>query len=71
MHAGKIVKRLLGECLSGLHAKQSASVLAAVTAVLRGGALSLSQLARSLESLRSPCVIANLSANLRVRLQWH
>lgn len=50
MHAGKIVKRILGGCLSGLHAKQSVSILAAVTSVLRGGNLTLSQLARSLES---------------------
>lgn len=50
MHAGKIVKRLLEGCLTGLHAKQSASVLAAVTAILRGGGLSLSHLARTLES---------------------
>lgn len=50
MHAGKIVKRMLAGYVSGLHAKQSASVLAAVTSVLRGGRLSLSQLARSLES---------------------
>lgn len=50
MHAGTIVKRMLDGCVSGLHAKQSASILAAVTAVLRGGRLSLSQLARSLES---------------------
>lgn len=50
MHAGAIVERMLEGCLSGLHAKQSASILAAVTAVLRGGILSLSHLARSLES---------------------
>lgn len=50
MHARKIVERLVGGCLIGMHAKRSASILAAVTAVLRGGNLSLSQLARSLES---------------------
>jgi hypothetical protein len=58
MHAEKIVKRMLEGCVSGLHAKQSASILAAVTSVLRGGNLSLSQL-RVRWNLRSPCATAS------------
>lgn len=50
MHAGTLVKRLIEGRLEDLHAKSVASVLAAVTAVLRGGHLTLSQLARTLEN---------------------
>jgi hypothetical protein len=41
---------MLGDCLSGLHAKLAEAVNAAVDGVLRKGHLSLSQLARSLAS---------------------
>jgi len=50
MHAKGIVNRLLGSCLSGLHAKRAASISAAVWSALDGGRLSLSQLARSVSS---------------------
>ena len=49
MHAKKIVDELLGSCLSRLHAKLAIAVKAAVSGVLQGGVLSLSQLARELE----------------------
>lgn len=50
MHARKIVDEMLYDCLSSLHAKLAESVKAAVCGALRGGRLSLSQLARSVES---------------------
>ena len=50
MHAKKIVDELLGSCLSRLHAKLAIAVKAAVCGVLQGGVLSLSHLARELES---------------------
>lgn len=50
MHAKKIVDEALGSCLSSLHAKLAVTVKAAVCGVLQGGKLSLSRLARSLES---------------------
>ena len=50
MYARKIVGGMLGDCLSGLHAKLAEAVNAAVDGVLRKGCLSLSQLARSLAS---------------------
>ena len=50
MYARKIVGGMLGDCLSGLHAKLAEAVNAAVDGVLRKGHLSLSQLARSLAS---------------------
>jgi len=50
MHARKIVDGLLGDCLSCLHAKQVEAVKAAVCGALEGGRLSLSQLARSIDS---------------------
>lgn len=50
MHAKKIVDRMLYGCLSSLHVKLSEAVKAAVCGALRGGRLSLSQLARSVES---------------------
>ena len=50
MHAKKIVDEALGNCLSSLHAKLAVTVKAAVCGVLQGGKLSLSRLARSLES---------------------
>lgn len=50
MYAKKIVGGMLGDCLSGLHAKLAEAVNAAVDGVLRKGHLSLSQLARSLAS---------------------
>lgn len=50
MHTGKIVEGMLGNCLSSLHARLAEAVKAAVGGALRGGRLSLSQLARSVES---------------------
>lgn len=50
MHARKIVDEMLCGCLSSLHAKLAEAVKAAVCGALRGGRLSLSQLARSVES---------------------
>ncbi len=51
MHAGKIVDGVVGDCLSSLHATLAEAVKAAVVGALRGGRLSLSQLARSVESV--------------------
>ena len=48
MHASRIVEEMLSGCLSSLHARLAESVKAAVGGALRGGLLSLSQLARSL-----------------------
>lgn len=48
MHASRIVEGMLSGCLSSLHASLAESVRAAVGGVLRGGRLSLSQIARSL-----------------------
>jgi len=45
MHAKLIVARVLNPCLRGLHAKRGAALQRAVTAVLLGGALSLSSIA--------------------------
>ncbi|MFZ3019420.1 MAG: hypothetical protein WA056_13295 [Gallionella sp.] len=50
MHAKGIVDAMLGNCLSSLHAKLGESVKAAVCGALVGGRLSLSQLARSVDS---------------------
>lgn len=50
MHARKIVDGMLCGCLSSLHAKLAEAVKAALCGALRGGRLSLSQLARSVES---------------------
>lgn len=50
MHALKIVEGMLCGCLSSLHARLAESVKAAVFGAMRGGRLSLSQLARSVES---------------------
>src|SRR3990167_9182899 len=50
MHAKKIVDEMLKDCLLCLHAKQAEGVKAAVCGALGGGRLSLSQLARSVES---------------------
>ena len=50
MYARKVIKGLLGDCLSSLHVKLAEAVNAAVGGVLSGGHLSLSQLARSLKS---------------------
>lgn len=50
MHARKIVDEMLSHCLSGLHAKLAEAVKAAVCGALTGGRLSLSQLARSVDS---------------------
>lgn len=50
MHAKKIVDEMLSSTLSNLHAKLAEAVKVAVCGALRGGRLSLSQLARSLES---------------------
>lgn len=51
MYARKVIKGLLGDCLSSLHVKLAESVNAAVGSALSGGHLSLSQLARSVKSL--------------------
>lgn len=48
MHAGTIVKRMLGNCLSSLHEKQAEALRAGVVAAVEGGALSLSQLAQQI-----------------------
>lgn len=50
MHARKIVDEMLSVCLSKLHAKLAEAVKATVCGALRGGRLSLSQLARSVVS---------------------
>jgi hypothetical protein len=50
MHAKGIVDAMLGNCLSSLHAKLAESVKTAVCSALVGGRLSLSQLARSVDS---------------------
>jgi hypothetical protein len=50
MHARKIVDGMLGDCLGSLHAKLAEALKAAVLSAIRGGRLSLSQLARSVES---------------------
>lgn len=50
MHARKIVDGMLQDCLSGLHVKLAEALKAAVGAALRGGRLSLSQLARAMVS---------------------
>lgn len=53
MDAGKMVDGMLGNCLSSLHAKLAEAVKVAVGGALRGGRLSLSQLARSVDSATS------------------
>ena len=50
MHAGKIVARILGPCLAGLHAKRVQALQRAVLALLTGGVLSLSALALAMRS---------------------
>jgi hypothetical protein len=50
MHAKKIVDEILNDCLQCLHAKQAEGIKVAVCGALKGGRLSLSQLARSVES---------------------
>lgn len=50
MHAKKIVGEILSGCLQCLHAKQAEGVKVAVCGALGGERLSLSQLARSVES---------------------
>lgn len=50
MDARKMVDGMLHDCLLSLHAKLAEAVKAAVGGALRGGRLSLSQLARSVES---------------------
>jgi hypothetical protein len=50
MHARKIVERMVGECLTSLHATLAEAVLAAVCGAVAGGRLSLSQLARAMAS---------------------
>lgn len=50
MHARKIVDEILNDCLLCLHAKQADGLKVAVCSALAGGRLSLSQLARSVES---------------------
>lgn len=53
MHARKIVDEFLGACLSCLHARLAEAVMTAVCGALKGGRLSLSQLARSTASTTS------------------
>lgn len=50
MHARRIVDGMLGGCLAGLHAKLAEALKATVLGAVREGRLSLSQLARSVES---------------------
>lgn len=50
MHARKIVERMLGGCLTSLHAKLAEVVTAAVGSAVAGGRLSLSELARAMAS---------------------
>lgn len=50
MHARKIVARILGPCVAGLHAKRAQALMRAVSAELSGGALSLSALALGMPS---------------------
>lgn len=50
MHAEKIVDGMLNDCLSSLHAVLAKAIKAAVCAALKGSRLSLSHLARSVES---------------------
>jgi hypothetical protein len=51
MHAEGIVARVLDPCLGGLHAKRAAALRGAVSAVVRGAALSLSCIAVKLGAL--------------------
>jgi hypothetical protein len=48
MHAGIIVSRVLGPCLTTMHRKRAGAVLRATTALLRGGVTSLSAIALNL-----------------------
>ena len=50
MHARKIVARIVGPCLVGLHAKRAQALMRAVSAELSGGALSLSALALAMQA---------------------
>jgi hypothetical protein len=50
MHAGKIVARILGPCLAGMHAKRIHALQRAVAALLCGGVVSLSALALSMRA---------------------
>src|SRR5271169_1062380 len=50
MHAAKIVARILGPCLAGMHAKRIKALQRAVAALLCGGIVSLSALALSMRA---------------------
>jgi len=50
MHANTILTRVLGSCLTGLHAKRAAALLRATAALLRGSIASLSAIALYLDS---------------------
>lgn len=50
MHAVRIVARVVGPCLHGLHAKRAAACQRAVVSVVLGGALSLSGIALGMRS---------------------
>lgn len=50
MHAAKIVARILGPCLAGMHAKRIHALQRAVVALLCGGVVSLSALALSMRA---------------------
>jgi Transposase DDE domain len=50
MHAAKIVARILGPCLAGMHAKRIHALQRAVAALLCGGVVSLSALALSMRA---------------------
>ena len=51
MHASQIVARVLKPCLSELHAKRAAALQRAVSAVVLGGALSLSSIALAMSGM--------------------
>lgn len=50
MHASTIVSRILGSCLTTLHAKRAAALLRITTALLQGGIASLTAIALHLDS---------------------
>lgn len=49
MHAEKILARVLGPCMEGLHSKRAGALLRATAGLLRGGISSLSAIALNLE----------------------
>lgn len=84
MHAQGIVARILGPCLTGMHAKRTAALTRAIAAVLRGGTVSLSAVAlhlghgialkhrlKSVDRLLGNPVLHRMRADLYRRLAQH